>query len=40
MTEPAQPHDALFKKTFSEIEHAAAELRAVLPAGTRFDDFV
>ena len=32
LTEPTQPHDALFKKTFSEIEHAAAELRAVLPA--------
>ena len=32
MTEPKQPHDALFKKTFSEVEHAAAEFRAVLPA--------
>jgi len=32
MTEPNQPHDALFKKTFSVVEHAAAELRAVLPA--------
>jgi len=31
MTEPKQPHDALFKKTFSVVEHAAAELRAVLP---------
>lgn len=26
-----QPHDALFRKTFSEVEHAAAEFRAVLP---------
>jgi len=26
------PHDALFKKTFSEVEHAAAGFRAVLPA--------
>jgi predicted transposase/invertase (TIGR01784 family) len=32
LSEPTQPHDALFKKTFSDIEHAAAELRAVLPA--------
>jgi len=32
LTEPKQPHDALFKKTFSEVEHAAAEFRAVLPA--------
>lgn len=32
MTEPKQPHDALFKKTFSVPEHAAAEFRAVLPA--------
>jgi predicted transposase/invertase (TIGR01784 family) len=32
MSEPKQPHDALFKKTFSVVEHAAAELRAVLPA--------
>jgi hypothetical protein len=31
MTEPKQPHDALFKKTFSVPEHAAAEFRAVLP---------
>jgi hypothetical protein len=31
VTEPTQPHDALFKRTFSEPEHAAAELRAVLP---------
>jgi predicted transposase/invertase (TIGR01784 family) len=32
VTEPKQPHDALFKKTFSDVEHAAAEFRAVLPA--------
>ena len=32
MTEPKQPHALLFIKTFSVIEHAAAELRAVLPA--------
>jgi len=32
MTDPKQPHDLLFKKTFSVIEHAAAEFRAVLPA--------
>jgi predicted transposase/invertase (TIGR01784 family) len=32
LTEPKQPHDALFKKTFSQVEHAAAEFRAVLPA--------
>ena len=31
MTEPKQHHDALFKKTFSEVEHGAAEFRAVLP---------
>lgn len=31
MTELKQPHDALCKKTFSVVEHAAAELRAVLP---------
>ena len=31
MTEPNHPHDALFKKTFSVPEHAAGELRAVLP---------
>jgi len=31
VTEPKQHHDALFKKTFSEVEHAAAEFRAVLP---------
>ena len=31
MTHSKQPHDSLFKKTFSVIEHAAAELRAVLP---------
>ncbi|HKY35150.1 MAG TPA: Rpn family recombination-promoting nuclease/putative transposase [Polyangiaceae bacterium] len=32
MTDPKQAHDALFKKTFSVVEHAAAEFRAVLPA--------
>src|SRR6187399_1970474 len=32
MADTKQPHDALFKKTFSVVEHAAAELRAVLPA--------
>ena len=26
-------HDALFKKTFSQVEHAAGELRAILPPG-------
>jgi predicted transposase/invertase (TIGR01784 family) len=31
MTEPKQPHNLLFIKTFSVVEHAAAELRAVLP---------
>ena len=31
MTDPTQPHDALFKQTFSQVAHAAAELRAVLP---------
>jgi predicted transposase/invertase (TIGR01784 family) len=31
VSEPAQPHDALFKQTFSQVAHAAAELRAVLP---------
>src|SRR5690349_766946 len=28
---PAQPHDALFKWTFSQREHAAGLLRAALP---------
>jgi predicted transposase YdaD len=32
MTEPKQPHDLLFKKTFSVVEHAAAEFRTILPA--------
>ena len=32
MTDPKQHHDALFKSTFSDVEHAAAEFRAVLPA--------
>ena len=32
VTDPKQHHDALFKNTFSKVEHAAAELRAVLPA--------
>lgn len=31
MPPPDNPHDALFRKTFSTPEHAAAELRAVLP---------
>jgi len=31
MAEPKHRHDALFKKTFSVPEHAAAALRAVLP---------
>jgi predicted transposase/invertase (TIGR01784 family) len=30
--EPNNPHDALFRRTFSSVEHAAAELRAVLPS--------
>lgn len=30
-TKPSSPHDALFKRTFSNVENAAAELRAVLP---------
>lgn len=29
---PGTPHDALFKATFSRVEHAAAALRAILPA--------
>ncbi|HKY41324.1 MAG TPA: Rpn family recombination-promoting nuclease/putative transposase [Polyangiaceae bacterium] len=33
MTEPTKPHDALFKRTFSQELHAAGELRAVLPSG-------
>jgi len=28
---PGTPHDALFKATFSQVEHAAAALRAILP---------
>jgi Putative transposase, YhgA-like len=32
LADSTHPHDALFKKTFSEVEHAAAEFRAVLPA--------
>ena len=28
----SNPHDALFKRTFSQVEHAAGLLRAVLPA--------
>lgn len=40
MTDPTQPHDALFKATFSHIGRAAAELRAILPNGlTRLIDF-
>src|SRR5689334_3764797 len=29
--EPGNPHDALFRRIFEQPEHAAAELRAVLP---------
>jgi predicted transposase/invertase (TIGR01784 family) len=29
--DPSNPHDALFRVTFSKVEHAAAELRIVLP---------
>ena len=28
---PNTPHDGLFKATFSQVEHAAGELRAILP---------
>lgn len=31
VTEPTTPHDALFKWTFSQVAHARAELRAILP---------
>ncbi len=31
MSDPKQLHDALFKATFSKVENASAELRAVLP---------
>jgi len=31
LADSSHPHDALFKKTFSVPEHAAAELRAILP---------
>ena len=31
LADSTHPHDALFKKTFSEVEHAAAQFRAVLP---------
>lgn len=30
---PNNVHDALFKATFSQIEHAASELKLVLPPG-------
>jgi predicted transposase/invertase (TIGR01784 family) len=30
-SEPTNPHDALFRKTFANIENAAAELKAILP---------
>ena len=30
---PSNIHDALFKATFSQVEHAAGELRQILPAG-------
>jgi predicted transposase YdaD len=29
---PSNPHDALFRRTFANVEHAAAELRSILPA--------
>jgi predicted transposase/invertase (TIGR01784 family) len=32
VADSTQPHDALFKKTFSDEQHAAAEFRALLPA--------
>jgi hypothetical protein len=32
VNEPSTPHDALFKWTFSQVVHARAELRAILPA--------
>jgi hypothetical protein len=35
---PDNPHDALFRKTFSNPEHAAAELRAVLPDISHLSD--
>jgi len=31
-SKPNNPHDALFKRTFSVVENAVAELRTVLPA--------
>src|SRR5688572_4709499 len=31
MAHPSTPHDALFKRTFSDPEHVRQELRAVLP---------
>lgn len=34
MRKPPTPHDALFKRIFSDPRHAAAELRAILPAAT------
>jgi hypothetical protein len=36
---PNTPHDGLFKATFSQVEHAAGELRAILPPAlvTRLD---
>jgi hypothetical protein len=33
MAETTTPHDALFKWTFSQVVHAQAELRSILPAG-------
>lgn len=30
-SDPSNPHDALFRYTFSNVEHAAAELRSALP---------
>jgi predicted transposase/invertase (TIGR01784 family) len=35
VTDPSQPHDALFKATFAHAGRAAAELRAILPEGLR-----
>ncbi len=29
---PPHPHDALIKRSFGDVEHAAGELKAVLPA--------
>lgn len=29
---PSNPHDALFRRTFANVEHAAAVLRSILPS--------